>query len=147
MRRLVLLALVVPALAGCGFASLLFGGFPTSSAGGSSTVIGIERVPQVPDVKRWIQVEHLPARAVPGAKLFATAGCGACHTYAGSGSQNLNAPDLTTIGTRHLGIAFQIAHLKCPSCVNPGSPMPPFPLGKKRLREVAIFLEDSKGTH
>ena len=45
-----------------------------------------------------------------------------------------------------LGIRFQIAHLKCPSCANPGSPMPPFgSLGMKRLRELAIFLEASKG--
>lgn len=80
--------------------------------------------------------------------MFATSGCTACHTYAGSGSRNLNAPDLTAIGRRHLGIRFQIAHLKCPSCVTPQSPMPPFPqLGKKRLHEVAVFLEASKGVH
>ena len=59
---------------------------------------------------------------------------------------NLNAPPLTAIGSRHLGIRFQIAHLKCPACVNPGSPMPPLRgLGRKRLHEPAIFLEASKG--
>jgi hypothetical protein len=31
--------------------------------------------------------------------------------------------------------------------VNPGSPMPSFPLGKKRLHQLAVFLEASKGTH
>ena len=82
----------------------------------------------------------------PGAKLFAVSGCTACHTYAGSGSSNLGAPDLTAIGSRNLGIQFQIDHLKCPSCVNPGSPMPKFAsLGEKRLRQLAIFLEASKG--
>jgi hypothetical protein len=41
---------------------------------------------------------------------------------------------------------FQIKHLNCPSCVNPGSPMSPFAaLGRKRLHELAIFLEASKG--
>ena len=41
---------------------------------------------------------------------------------------------------------FQINHLKCPSCVNPGSPMPKFEsLGEQRLRQLAIFLEASKG--
>ena len=72
-------------------------------------------------------------------------GCTACHTYAGSA--NLGAPDLTTIGRHHLGIRFQIRRLECPSCVNPGSPMPPFAsLGPTRLHQLAVFLEASKGT-
>ena len=88
----------------------------------------------------------LPPAAAPGAKLFAVAGCTACHTYLGSGSSNLNAPDLTAIGTRNLGIDFQIRHLKDPASVVPGSPMPKFAsLGEKRLRQLAIFLEASKG--
>jgi menaquinol-cytochrome c reductase cytochrome b/c subunit len=98
------------------------------------------------DVPSWIKAEKLPAAAVPGAKLFAVSGCTACHTYNGSGSSNLGAPDLTSIGAQNLGITFQINHLKCPSCVTPGSPMPKFAsLGEKRLRQLAIFLEDSKG--
>ncbi|HEY1564233.1 MAG TPA: c-type cytochrome [Gaiellaceae bacterium] len=98
------------------------------------------------DVPRWVAQEHLPQAALPGAKLFATAGCTACHTYNGSGGSNLGAPDLTDIGSRNLGIQFQINHLKCPSCVNPGSPMPPFAsLGDSRLRQLAVFLEASKG--
>ena len=102
----------------------------------------------IQDVPRWASTEHLPVSALPGAKLFATAGCTACHTYAGSGGSNLGAPDLTAIGSRNLGIQFQINHLKCPSCVNPGSPMPPFAsLGTDRLRQLALFLEASKGTH
>src|SRR3954452_383703 len=100
----------------------------------------------IADVPHWIQAQNLPPAAVPGAKLFASAGCTACHTYLGTGSSNLGAPDLTNIGTRNLGIQFQIDHLKCPSCVNPGSPMPKFEsLGEKRLRQLAIFLEASKG--
>ena len=68
--------------------------------------------------------------------------------YADSGGSNLNAPALTAIGRRHLGIRFQIVYLRCPACVNPGSPMPPFAsLGKKRLRRLAVFLEASKGIH
>jgi quinol---cytochrome c reductase cytochrome c subunit, bacillus type len=102
----------------------------------------------IQDVPHWVKVENLPQDAVPGAKLFATAGCTACHTYAGSGGSNLGAPDLTSIGSRNLGIQFQINHLECPSCVNPGSPMPPFKsLGTARLHQLAVFLEASKGTH
>jgi menaquinol-cytochrome c reductase cytochrome b/c subunit len=102
----------------------------------------------IADVPSWIKAEHLPPAAVAGAKLFATAGCTACHTYLGTGSSNLGAPDLTSIGSRGLGIDFQIRHLQCPSCVTPGSPMPKFAsLGTARLRDLAIFLESSKGKH
>ncbi len=100
----------------------------------------------IADVPHWVKSEKLPPKAVPGAKLFAVAGCTACHTYLGVGSSNLGAPDLTAIGTRNLGIDFQVRHLKCPSCVNPGSPMPKFEsLGDKRLNQLAQFLEASKG--
>src|SRR5215831_8882054 len=99
------------------------------------------------NIPRWKAQEHLPKSAYPGVELFATAGCTACHTYDGAGGSNLGAPDLTNIGSRNLGVQFQIAHLKCPSCVNPGSPMPPFAsLGPERLKQLAIFLEASKGT-
>jgi menaquinol-cytochrome c reductase cytochrome b/c subunit len=97
-------------------------------------------------VPHWIQAEKLPPDAQPGAKLFAVSGCTACHTYLGTGSSNLGAPDLTSIGTRNLGVDFQIRHLKCPSCVTPGSPMPKFEsLGEDRLHQLALFLEASKG--
>jgi len=98
------------------------------------------------DVPSWVKAEKLPAAAVPGAKLFAVSGCTACHTYLGIGGAQLGAPDLTAIGTRNLGIQFQINHLKCPSCVNAGSPMPKFAsLGDARLKQLAVFLEASKG--
>jgi menaquinol-cytochrome c reductase cytochrome b/c subunit len=98
------------------------------------------------DVNSWVAKEHLPQNAVPGAKLFATAGCTACHTYNGAGGSNLGAPDLTSIGTRNLGIATQIKHLQNPSSVTPGSPMPSFAsLGNARLHQLAVFLEASKG--
>jgi cbb3-type cytochrome oxidase cytochrome c subunit len=89
---------------------------------------------------------RLPPAAIPGAAVFATAGCTACHTYAGAGHSVLGAPDLTAIGLRHLGVALEIRHLRCPSCVRSGSSMPAYgALGTKRLRELAIFLEASKG--
>jgi len=100
----------------------------------------------IANVPSWIKSEQLQAGAVPGAKLFATAGCTSCHTYLGTGSSNLGAPDLTAIGSRNLGVDFQIRHLQCPSCVNPGSPMPKFAsLGAARLHQLAVFLEASKG--
>jgi len=84
--------------------------------------------------------------AVRGARLFAVVGCLNCHTYLGEGNGNLGAPDLTDEGSKNKGVAFQIAHLKCPSCVRAGSPMPPFESqGAKNLHALAVFLEASKG--
>jgi len=69
-----------------------------------------------------------------------------CHTYNGAGGINLGAPDLSAEGAKNKGVAFQIAHLKCPACVNSGSPMPSFAgLGDARLKQIAAFLEASKG--
>jgi menaquinol-cytochrome c reductase cytochrome b/c subunit len=84
--------------------------------------------------------------ALAGANLFAESGCTNCHTYLGTGSSNLGAPDLSAEGSKQKGIKFQIDHLKCPSCVNAGSPMPSFAaLGEDNLHKLATFLEASKG--
>jgi mono/diheme cytochrome c family protein len=97
-------------------------------------------------VPGWVVKNNLPPEAIPGAKLFAESGCTSCHTYLGVGSSNLGAPDLSAIGSKNLGVDFQVKHLQCPSCVNPGSPMPSFAsLGADELMQLAIFLEASKG--
>jgi mono/diheme cytochrome c family protein len=99
-------------------------------------------------VPKWAATEGFAgnSQAVAGAKLFAVAGCMNCHTYNGAGAQYPGAPVLTAEGAKNKGIAFQIAHLKCPACVNPGSPMPSFAgLGDARLKSLATFLEASKG--
>jgi menaquinol-cytochrome c reductase cytochrome b/c subunit len=99
-------------------------------------------------IPSWAQKEGFAGNkeALTGANLFAESGCVACHTYLGTGSTNLGAPDLSAEGAKNKGIQFQIDHLKCPSCVNPGSPMPSFAsLGEKNLHALAVFLEASKG--
>jgi mono/diheme cytochrome c family protein len=97
-------------------------------------------------VPTWVDRQNLPQNAVAGARLFAQSGCLTCHTYLGTGSSNLGAPDLSAEGAKGRGLRFQIDHLKCPSCVTPGSPMPPFAsLGEENIRKIAIFLEASKG--
>jgi menaquinol-cytochrome c reductase cytochrome b/c subunit len=99
-------------------------------------------------VPSWAKKEGFAGNkdAVAGANLFAESACTSCHTYLGTGSTNLGAPDLSAEGAKGRGIQFQIDHLKCPSCVNAGSPMPSFAaLGEANLRKLATFLEASKG--
>ena len=102
-----------------------------------------ENVAAVPG---WVQQQGLSAEGEAGARIFAQAGCLGCHTYLEAGTPNLNAPDLSAEGAKNRGIQFQIDHLKCPSCVNPGSKMPPFPnFTKEQYQQLATFLEESKG--
>jgi mono/diheme cytochrome c family protein len=112
-------------------------------------------------VDQWIQKNNLienakqvkgvePAQAEQlvreGARIFGVVGCLNCHTYLNTGSSNLGAPDLSDEGKKGKGIQFQIDHLKCPSCVTPGSQMPRFAdLGEENLRPLAVFLEASRG--
>jgi cytochrome c553 len=107
--------------------------------------LGAELIGLVPS---WAHKEHFVGNkeALKGATLFASVGCANCHTYNGAGSNNLGAPDLSAEGAKHQGIAFQIAHLTCPSCVHAGSPMTPFASqGPANLKALATFLEASKG--
>jgi len=107
--------------------------------------LGSELLAQAPKLAKSEGFQNNP-QAVAGLKLFLQSGCLNCHTYQNVGSSNLGAPNLTDIGTKNLGIDFQIRHLKCPSCVTPGSPMPSFSLlGEASLKQLATFLEASKG--
>ncbi len=97
--------------------------------------------------KEFQKSNDLPQAALPGAELFAASGCLSCHTYAGKGSSNLGAPDLTEEGLKNRGIQWQIDHLTNPGSKSPGSPMPSFAaMGDENLRQLAIFLEASKGS-
>jgi menaquinol-cytochrome c reductase cytochrome b/c subunit len=94
----------------------------------------------------WMEKFNLPENARAGAELFAVSGCLNCHTYDGTGASQLGAPDLTEEGNRNRGIQWQIDHLENPSAITPGSAMPSFAgLGEENLRNLAIFLEASKG--
>ncbi len=107
--------------------------------------LGVENLALVP---KWAATQGFSGnqQALAGAKLFAVAGCLNCHVYLGAGGTNLGAPDLSAEGAKNKGVAFQVAHLKCPSCVNSGSAMRSFAgLGDDRLKQLAIFLEASKG--
>jgi menaquinol-cytochrome c reductase cytochrome b/c subunit len=97
------------------------------------------------DVPVWIEKFNIPeGDAQEGAEIFAASACLNCHIYDGQGATV--GPELTEEGLRNRGLQWQIDHLECPSCVTPGSSMPPFEdLGQENLRKLAAFLEASRG--
>ena len=118
-------------------------GILTYKGAAAKESLGSENVAKVTD---WIQREALPAAAKPGAELFAESGCLNCHSYLGTGGGFAGAPDLSAEGSKGRGVKFQIEHLKNPSAVTPGSPMPSFAaLSDQQLNDLAVFLEASKG--
>ena len=86
------------------------------------------------------------ANAVGGAKLFAQSGCTSCHTYLGTGSSNLGAPDLTSIGKTNPNAKFFSDYVSDPRKFG-NKVMPVFGnLGSpQNIRNIGIFLAASKG--
>jgi hypothetical protein len=83
--------------------------------------------------------------AVAGATVFASSGCTACHTYLGTGSSNLGAPDLSAIGKGGQGAAFFSNYVTDPSKFG-NNVMPKFAaLGDQKLKQLGEFLSSSKG--
>jgi quinol---cytochrome c reductase cytochrome c subunit, bacillus type len=98
-------------------------------------------------VPQWSQREGFAnnADAVAGAKIFASSGCTACHTYLGTGSSNLGAPDLSSIGKSGQGPAFFSKYVADPSQYG-NNVMPKFAsLGQQKLKQLGEFLSASKG--
>jgi menaquinol-cytochrome c reductase cytochrome b/c subunit len=98
-------------------------------------------------VPQWAQREGFAnnADAVAGAKIFASSGCTACHTYLGTGSSNLGAPDLSSIGKSGRGPAFFSRYVSDPSQFG-NNVMPKFAsLGQQKLKQLGEFLSASKG--
>jgi quinol---cytochrome c reductase cytochrome c subunit, bacillus type len=86
------------------------------------------------------------AQALAGAKLFAQAGCQQCHTYLGTGSSNLGAPDLSKEGTRGRGVQGLADYISDPSKFG-NNVMPKFgtQFSKEQIAQIAAFLNASKG--
>src|SRR5512133_953251 len=98
-------------------------------------------------VPTWAQREGFADNkdAVAGATVFASSGCTACHTYLGTGSSNLGAPDLTAIGKSGQGPQFFSNYVKDPSKYG-NNVMPKFAaLGDQKLNQLGEFLSASKG--
>jgi len=82
--------------------------------------------------------------ALAGAKIFASSGCTACHTYLGTGSSNLGAPDLSNEATRGKTKQQLMAYVKDPSQFG-NNVMPKFGFTDQQLAQLATFLLASKG--
>ena len=83
----------------------------------------------------------IPERASEGAALFSEVGCLGCHTYAGEGSQNAGAPDLTAIGETDRGARRYAEHLREPAGDHPSFAS----LGEEQLLALGEFLDASRG--
>lgn len=113
---------------------------------------GVE-VMEPPAFAKWIaaQARATAVLDTPGSRIFASAGCAACHTVRGTGATASIGPDLTHVGSR-LTIAGgalpnTIEHLERwlanPAAIKPGSLMPPFgSLASADLRALAAYMKD-----
>jgi menaquinol-cytochrome c reductase cytochrome b/c subunit len=111
--------------------------------------LGSEVVEAVPD---WAEQQGFAGneQALAGARLFAVAGCVQCHTYLGTGSTNLGAPDLSDRGATNKGVDYFQRYVANPSEFgNPVMPRYGVEFGGSfdddQLRQIATFLDASKG--
>jgi mono/diheme cytochrome c family protein len=93
-----------------------------------------------------IEGQGLPEEARPGVELFFEAGCTSCHTYAGQGTSNLGAPDLTAVGAQEGKDADYFQRYVANPREFGNDVMPVYQtLGEDNLKALATFLEASKG--
>jgi cytochrome c553 len=97
-------------------------------------------------VPTWAQRQGFAgnADAIAGAKIFASSGCTACHTYLGTGSSNQGAPDLSAEGTKGRNKQFFMQYIRDPSKFG-NNVMPKFGFDDQQLSQLAAFLLASKG--
>jgi quinol---cytochrome c reductase cytochrome c subunit, bacillus type len=100
----------------------------------------VEAVPQ------WAQTQGFQDNqdAIAGAKIFASSGCTACHTYLGTGSSNQGAPDLSNEGTKGRSKQQLMDYIRDPSQFG-NTVMPKFGFSDEQLGQLAEFLLASKG--
>ena len=99
----------------------------------------------VEEVEAWQQEQGLSEEGVEGATLFAQSGCMTCHTYLGSGSSNLGAPDLSEVGADGRSPEEFAAYVANPAEFG-NTVMPAYAdLGEENLLLLGTFLSESKG--
>jgi menaquinol-cytochrome c reductase cytochrome b/c subunit len=97
-------------------------------------------------IDKIMTANNLPETVHRGVQLFFQSGCTGCHTYAGEGSSNLGAPDLTSIGTQEGKDAAYFKRYVANPREFGNNVMPVFQsLGDENLQALADFLAASKG--
>lgn len=124
--------------------------------GGAHAFMAFVVVAHAPeDYARWRERAARPAvpQQTPGAAVFDTSGCGACHTIRGTSANGVAGPDLTHVGARRtLGAGVRPNNagamggwIANSQAIKPGNRMPAYPvLSGQDLRAVSTYLESLK---
>ena len=142
----------------------VFGGQCAEYCGGPHALMGFTVVAHEPaQFARLMQArlarEKAPAATAPGAegqageRLFASAGCAACHRIAGTPANGAAGPDLTYVGTRRtLGAGILpnnrgtlMGWIGNSQAIKPNNRMPPYTvLSSEELTALATYLEGQR---
>jgi cytochrome c6 len=100
------------------------------------TVIGtLPKAPTFPIVPAF----HLKGDSTKGKAVFASSGCGSCHTLAAAHSTGTVGPNLDTLKPNYQAVTAQVT--------NGGAAMPAFKskLSSQQIADVAAYVVDSTG--
>ena len=133
-----------------------YGGQCAEYCGGPHALMGFVVVAHSPEGwARWLASRRSPPAAAshPGAELFASAGCAACHRVRGTAANGLAGPDLSHIASRRtLGAGILpnnrgtlIGWIANSQSIKPGNRMPDYDmLTAEELNALAAWLETLK---
>jgi len=135
-----------------------YGGQCAEYCGGPHALMGFVVVAHEPaDYAAWLARQSAPSPAAlqptAGSAVFARAGCGACHTVAGTAFNGQAGPDLSHVGSRRTLGAGILANnqgtmagwISDSQSIKPGNRMPAYPvLTGQELRDVSGWLESLK---
>jgi cytochrome c oxidase subunit II len=113
----------------------------------------VVEVIEPPAFSAWLAAQGQPAEATDsaGARVFASAGCAACHSVRGTDATASIGPDLTHVGSRLTlaggALPNTIEHMERwlanPAATKPGALMPPFgSLAVADLKALATYMKD-----
>ena len=137
----------------------IFGGQCAEYCGGPHALMGFTVIAHEPAQFTRIMEARVARQATavvpagPGAQLFESTGCAACHRIAGTGANGLAGPDLTHVGSRRtLGAGVLpnnrgtlMGWIGNSQAIKPNNRMPPYTvLSAEQLAQLATYLEAQK---